>query len=345
MQKVLSGFVQVIFLEPLFRAFMVQSTLCLCIAGAVARTAPSCLPTALQGGCLSRQVLWAQFSQMRPKQEYLPSPSFLVSVTGSFSLLRNWGWTGQGQGLVLLSVWVPWFSQAWWLGGQGIELRMRNERVWFPGAHLSGHSHLPGKRAIVSSWELLSTTLKNASPTKWIRRPAGRSTRPQRTSHILIHSWWKGPGSEHLRIDSGITWTLNWRSTDLLWGFLRIPEVKNPPAMQETYLQCRDQTRIWSLDWKDPLEEEMATQSSILAWRIPWTRGAWWATGVSKSQTPVSTRTDLLCLASHFFFFLVVNFTWKTDFFRKVQISGSIPSLSVLQHLELNPGLGVACSD
>ena len=39
--------------------------------------------------------------------------------------------------------------------------------------------------------------------------------------------------------------------------------VKNPPAMQETQVQ--------SLGQKDPLEEEMATHSSILAWRIPWT--------------------------------------------------------------------------
>ena len=39
--------------------------------------------------------------------------------------------------------------------------------------------------------------------------------------------------------------------------------VKNPPAMKET--------RIRSLGWEDPLEEEMATHSSILAWRIPWT--------------------------------------------------------------------------
>ena len=28
--------------------------------------------------------------------------------------------------------------------------------------------------------------------------------------------------------------------------------------------------RVWSLGWKDPLQEEMATQSSILAWRISW---------------------------------------------------------------------------
>ena len=38
--------------------------------------------------------------------------------------------------------------------------------------------------------------------------------------------------------------------------------VKNPPAVQETWVQCLDQ--------EDPLEEEMANPSSILAWRIPW---------------------------------------------------------------------------
>ena len=39
--------------------------------------------------------------------------------------------------------------------------------------------------------------------------------------------------------------------------------VKNLPAMKET--------RVWSLGWEDPLEEGMATHSSILAWEIPWT--------------------------------------------------------------------------
>ena len=39
--------------------------------------------------------------------------------------------------------------------------------------------------------------------------------------------------------------------------------VKNLPAMQETWFQ--------SLGWEDPLEKGMATHSSILAWRIPWT--------------------------------------------------------------------------
>ena len=43
---------------------------------------------------------------------------------------------------------------------------------------------------------------------------------------------------------------------------------------------------------KIPLEEGMATHSSILAWRIAMDRGAWWATvhGVAKSQTQLSTH-------------------------------------------------------
>ena len=55
--------------------------------------------------------------------------------------------------------------------------------------------------------------------------------------------------------------------------------VKNPLAVRDTWIQ--------SLGWEDPLEEGMATHSSILAWRIPLDRGAWWATvhGVAKSQT------------------------------------------------------------
>ena len=42
--------------------------------------------------------------------------------------------------------------------------------------------------------------------------------------------------------------------------------------------------------WEDPLEEGMATHSSLLAWRIPMDRGAWWATvcGVTKSGTGLS---------------------------------------------------------
>ena len=55
--------------------------------------------------------------------------------------------------------------------------------------------------------------------------------------------------------------------------------VKNPSAKQEVWVR--------SLGWEDPLEEEMATCSSILGWNNPMDRGAWRATvhGVAKSQT------------------------------------------------------------
>ena len=45
--------------------------------------------------------------------------------------------------------------------------------------------------------------------------------------------------------------------------------------------------QVLSLGQKDPLEEEVATHSGILAWRIPWTEGAWQATvhRVVKSRT------------------------------------------------------------
>ena len=54
--------------------------------------------------------------------------------------------------------------------------------------------------------------------------------------------------------------------------------VKNLPAMWET--------QVRSLSQEDPLEVDMETYSSILAWRIPMDRGAWWAIvhGLAKSQ-------------------------------------------------------------
>ena len=42
--------------------------------------------------------------------------------------------------------------------------------------------------------------------------------------------------------------------------------VKNPPTMQET-----QETQVWFLGREDPLEEDMATHSTILAWKIPGT--------------------------------------------------------------------------
>ena len=58
--------------------------------------------------------------------------------------------------------------------------------------------------------------------------------------------------------------------------------VKNLPVIQETWVQ--------SLGWKDTLEKGTATDSSILAWRIPWTEktGRLQFMGVAKSQTQLT---------------------------------------------------------
>ena len=47
------------------------------------------------------------------------------------------------------------------------------------------------------------------------------------------------------------------------WAFLVAQTVKNLPATQETWVQL--------LGWEGPLEKEIATHSSVLVWRIPWT--------------------------------------------------------------------------
>ena len=52
---------------------------------------------------------------------------------------------------------------------------------------------------------------------------------------------------------------------------LMVQRVKNLPAMQET--QKTQELQVQSLRQEDPLEKEVATHSSMLAWEIPWTEG------------------------------------------------------------------------
>ena len=84
------------------------------------------------------------------------------------------------------------------------------------------------------------------------------------------------PGSER-SAGKGIGYLLQYS-----WDSLVAQLVKKPPAMQETW--------VWSLGWEDPLEESMATHSSILVRRIPVDRGAWQTRvhGVTKSWTWLS---------------------------------------------------------
>ena len=84
-------------------------------------------------------------------------------------------------------------------------------------------------------------------------------------------AWYSPWGHKELNMTEQLT--LPWP----FQGSLVAQLVKNPPAMQETWVQ--------SLGWEDPLEEGMATHSSILAWRIPMDRGDWQGAvhGVAKS--------------------------------------------------------------
>ena len=67
--------------------------------------------------------------------------------------------------------------------------------------------------------------------------------------------------TKHFWSDNSVS--LNWISTSEV--SLVAQTVKNLSAMQENWVQ--------SLGWEDPLEKKMATHSSVLAWRIPWTEG------------------------------------------------------------------------
>ena len=63
--------------------------------------------------------------------------------------------------------------------------------------------------------------------------------------------------------------------------------VKRLPVMRET--------QVRSLGWEDPLEKEMATHSSILAWRIPWTKepGGLQSTGLLRVRQDLATKKQL----------------------------------------------------
>ena len=65
-------------------------------------------------------------------------------------------------------------------------------------------------------------------------------------------------------------------SSKLIKGFPGGWVVKNPPAMQEI--------RVQSLGWEDSLEKEVATHSSILAWKIPWTEKPGWLQSMGSQE-------------------------------------------------------------
>ena len=78
----------------------------------------------------------------------------------------------------------------------------------------------------------------------------------------------------------------------IVWVSLMAQMVKNLPAMRETLVR--------SLGWEDPLEKGMATQSRILAWRIPWTEepGGLQSMESQRIRHDWATNTEPLCLGT-----------------------------------------------
>ena len=67
--------------------------------------------------------------------------------------------------------------------------------------------------------------------------------------------------------------------------------VKNPPAMQET-----QEMQVQSLDQEEPLEEEMATHSNILAWKISWTEQPGGLQSMDHKESDMIERLFILIL-------------------------------------------------
>ena len=67
-------------------------------------------------------------------------------------------------------------------------------------------------------------------------------------------------------------------------------------------MQEIQEMQVQSLGWEDPLEKEMATHSSILAWRIPWTEEP------GRLQSMVSQRVRYDWAHTHIFFFFLILF-------------------------------------
>ena len=119
------------------------------------------------------------------------------------------------------------------------------------------------------------------------------------------------------------------------WAFLVAQLVKNLPAVQET--------RVRSLGQEDPLEKEMATHSSTLAWRIPWTEES----GLCNSPWghKESDMTVRLCSEmTSWTFFVFGQFGFELSFVHWPEMCTKCPSpCQMLRWAGILPG--ILCSD
>ena len=81
------------------------------------------------------------------------------------------------------------------------------------------------------------------------------------------------------------------------WASMVAQVVKNLPAMQDTW--------VWSLGWKDSLEEGMASYSSILAWRIPMDRGA-------SQESDMTEQLSCIYIIHIFYIYIYTHTYWAS---------------------------------
>ena len=182
-------------------------------------------------------------------------------------------------GITTQWTWVWVNSGSWWWTGRPGMLR-------FMGSQRAGHDWatelktdiplmvLQCRRPWLDSWASKIPCRRHRQSTPVLLGFPSDSVGKESTCNAGDPSLIPGSGSSP---GEGIDYPLQYS-----WSSLMTQTIKNPPAMQETWVR--------SLGWEDPLEEGMATHSSILAWRIPKDRGAWRATvhRVTKSWTWLS---------------------------------------------------------
>ena len=99
--------------------------------------------------------------------------------------------------------------------------------------------------------------------------------------------------------------------------------VKNLPAVQETW--------VHSLGWQDPLQQGIVTHSSILAWRIPWQRRAWWATVHEMQRVRQDSATNTCTFFSELRSLWISNsnlmlYLTNSKTFFPIKLTGPLPS-------------------
>ena len=170
------------------------------------------------------------------------------------------------------------------------------------------------KKAPLSSQCFSKSAAKGPTPPPWpIKKKQVKEMKWSDSHSVMSDSLWpidcSWPGSSVHRIlqerilewvaipfSRGSSWP---RVSVIAGGFFNYLDhqgsltqwVRNLPAMQET-----QEMQVQPMDREDPLEKEMATHSSILAWKNPLERGTWWTIvqRVTKSQTQLSDKDSEL---------------------------------------------------